>query len=314
MRPVNRPFPDFDPRFAHETISYDIVQTGLIDTIGHYCSICETPILIDGLFLEHIFTNVKLLRQIRKEYWQGLLLVCFECQTQKLNRPITEENWSGYAWPFDMTYRFSFDHKDYPFCVSPFMYVLRKVTIQGTSISGDMVIVESNNTLDGDAKNKAQNIIDLYQLNTRHYDSNTHTLKQTPDHICQQDMRLFNRTDVWIQAIRLLQDPDIQRACMQYKNDSNVIEPALRFVPNMATRTGFWSVWMAVFWQAFKNPYLLHELFVETIRRPGDIVSGYQALLPDTPHTSGHRPARSESNVKYRHFPGTAIDRISYPR
>src|SRR5271166_1334614 len=109
MRPINSPFPNFDQSFAHDTIPYDIVQTGLIDTAGHYCYICETPILIDGLFLEYIFTNVRLLRRIRREYWSKLLLVCFECQTQKLSKQITEENRKEYVWPFDTTYVFSLD-------------------------------------------------------------------------------------------------------------------------------------------------------------------------------------------------------------
>jgi hypothetical protein len=172
--------------------------------------------------------------------------------------------------------------------------------------------------LDNNLKNKVQNIIDLYQLNTRYYESSTHTLKQTPSDIRQQDMRLFNRTEAWNQAKRLLQDTDIQRACRQYtRNDTSVFETALRFVSTMATRTGFWSVWMTLFWQEFKNPALLHELFVETVRRPGDIVSGYQGmeplsqpLTPDTPR----RPNSSASNVTYLHFPGTAVDRIYYPQ
>jgi FtsZ-binding cell division protein ZapB len=192
------------------------------------------------------------------------------------------------------------------------MYVLRNVNVQGTNMSGEVVVVEVNDYLENNVKNKVQNTIDLYQLNTRYYERSTHTLKQKPDDIRQQDMRLFNRTEAWKQAQRLLQDTDIQRACRQYSNDSSVLETALRFVSNMATQTGFWSVWMTVFWQEFKNPHLLHELFVQTIRRPEDIVSGYQALSPDTPLTSGHRPDRSTSNVTYLHFPGTAIERIFY--
>jgi len=221
-----------------------------------------------------------------------------------------------YAWPFDMTYRFSLNNSTYPFCISPFMYVLRKVGVQGTSISGEMVTVEVNDNLDSDVKNKVQNIIDLYQLNTRYYESSTYALKKTPDDIRQQDMRLFNRTEAWKQAKRLLEDTDIQRACSQYnRNDTGVVETALRFVSTMATRTGFWSVWMTVFWQEFKNSALLHELFVETVRRPGDIVSGYQGIrppTPDAPLTLRRRPDRSASNVTYLHFPGTAIDRLYY--
>lgn len=319
MRPVNNKFPSSDQSFNKERIPYLTMQDGLIDTIGSYCSICEKPIFTDDFFLDSRLSRHILLRDIRKDDWDLILLSCFECKTQKKStKDITRSNYMDYVWPFDLNYIFNLYNDNSNYYTTPFAYTLKNVNILKLSFSEELLIVETNPVIiENSIREKALNTIELYQLNTRYYDNKTNTLTKTPEEVRQQDTRLFYRTEAWKEAKQIVEDTDIKWACSQFgkNSDNKAFETTLNFVSKMAKKTGFWSVWMTVFWQEFKNPYLLHELFVETIRRPGDIVPGYQGIrppTPDVPLTSGRRPDSSTSNVTYLHFPGTAIDRIFY--
>jgi hypothetical protein len=128
----------------------------------------------------------------------------------------------------------------------------------------EIVIVISHSTIsDQSLKDKVQRTIDLYRLNTRYYNRQTNTLTTPLDEIGEQDMRLFHRTEAWKTAKQLSQDTKIQQACTQFKeSDHTRLAIPLRFVSTVAAQTGFWSVWMSVFWQAFievciRNVYAL---------------------------------------------------------
>jgi hypothetical protein len=162
-------------------------------------------------------------------------------------------------------------------------------------------------------KDKAQKTIDLYRLNTRYYNQQTSTLTKPLEEIGEQDVRLFHRTAAWKTAKQLSEDTKIQQACAQFeKSDQRRLAMPLRFVSTVAIQTGFWSIWMSVFWQAFKNVELLRALFVEAEKWPEDMVFGYQGRQspPDGQRQDRRRPSGSMPKTTYLHFAGTAKDRI----
>jgi hypothetical protein len=126
-------------------------------------------------------------------------------------------------------------------------------------------------------------------------------------------MRLFHRTQAWKTAKQLSEDTKIQQACTQFKtSDQTRLAMPLRFVATVARQTGFWSVWMSVFWQTFKNVELLRALFVESGKWPEDIVFGYQGRQspPEGQRKDRRRPSGPMPKTTYLHFAGTAKDRI----
>ncbi len=300
MRPVNKPAPQqlLKKKGWTET---QAIESALLDTIDNYCSFCEMSIESGGQLQTK--RSGKLLKSPKLQDWAELMLTCNFCDTWRLSGSVDE---SKYLWP-DVDSTFTLTSS------SPFLYQLTDVTvIQNGSSSAtpaatqQLVLVVANSNAGSGIATKAQNTIDLYQLNTPYYDRKTNTLTLPADDVGSfMDQRLLDRTNAWGRAqlaIKALQDAS------QFRKYPVSYDAFVKTIAMMAQAAGFWCVWMTLFWQTFSDEDLLKRLFISTDSKIGYIISGYQSLAKAVTSTPGAAPVKPT----YMIFCGTAADRIQF--
>lgn len=329
MRPVNKPIPSNE-------ISTDILnrnkkrgwsenrslQGALADTIGHYCSFCELPINVGEHIEDKRFPRRGQLARFSD--WDHLLLSCSYCQNYRRNGEIRYP--SLYLWP-DIDSSFTLAD------TSPLIYNYKDVNcvLKNTSntpekqIIKKLVIVEANS---GSSNyQKAQEFINLFQLNTPAYDVQTNTLTLINHTLgTYPDRRLFLRTEAWdlaqdaINRLTEAQNIQLPQDVVDKLTEAEITQLSLAFrqiasknTTAIARTYGFWSVWMTAFWQKYKDQNLLKQLFVSTEDRDGFVIHGYQGL-PETSQLppEERRPKRRRITKTYLLFTGTAHSRITY--
>ena len=334
---------------------YELIQEALMNTIGRYCSYCEMPLHL-GNFIE-----IKTSRQAGiggNVVWDDLMLSCDYCHLYKRiereelgnhdnagpdidiedPQPISRTfpiNPGDYLWPdVDATFSLTND--------SPFIYELRTVTVRIGSVqpqNQNLAIVRANPNVDAETRRKAQNTINLYQLNTPYYNAGNDTLAMPQEASnAVVDPRVMFRTKAWSEAYRCTQQ--YQQAA-QYFQDSPLLESSLMVTyTDLAQSMGFWSVWMTVFFNQLRpTQTALEQLFVQTFFTGDYMIYGYQPSKGFAPGGDGdgdgdggdggdggggggrkrkrqHRPRpakRRELAAALKLFPGTAATRIEYP-
>lgn len=282
MRPVIKPQPPFGfEAFYRGYGMYDTIQGALIDTIGSYCSFCEIPISGELNVVNKSSYLLNSAPTIRN--WKDLLLACELCQEHlsHMHLPVIE-----YIWPDDdETFYFLDD------TTAPFIY-----SYDGSKESA-VVSVNQNSLLN----ERAQNTLDLLRLANP---------SESPDR------RLRNRNDAWKHAEEAIEM--LEKA--KQTSDSQYLNLIYQSITSLAQGVGFWSIWMSVFWQKYRDADLLERLFVEIKDRDGYLISGFQSI-PETPTDSltgdatdtQPRPKRQIPTRTYTIFTGTDKKRIFNP-
>lgn len=303
MRPVNKPVPPQGQPVAGKGKSpWDVLQGALVDTIGDYCCFCEMPINVNFNIASK--QNSKLIRSYADGFqWGDLLLACRWCQQYRRPGAVRV---SDYLWPDqDPTFRVD--------AATPFRYVYQQVTVIQGGSSGSANIALVNVNPESPLAARAQRTLDLFQLNSPFYNAKTNTLTLAPENVnAAWDPRLSARTEAWLTAHEVLANLDkANRTGL-----SGVAEMVWRQAIALAQKTGFWSVWMTVFWQAYQNLTLLNQTLVETTDRKHVIIYGYQGLPTKQPPDSVEEPPpkRRRPNPPpvrtYTIFTGTDKSRI----
>jgi hypothetical protein len=291
MRPVNKPAPQ-NPVIKKGWTTAEVVESALLDTLGAYCSFCELS--IEGGGLIQTKQSGKLLRSPSLTEWPELMLTCPYCNTWRTPGSVNE---AEYLWPdVDSTFTLT--------PTSPLLYQLKDVAVvqQGTSSTQQLVIVAANPASPSSTQSKAQNTIDLYQLNSPYYDAKTNTMTLPAEDVAGfLDFRVTYRTREWLRALTAV---DSLKQALQL-NFPGVVDAFVKSVAIMAQASAFWSVWMTTFWQAFQNEDLLRRLFISTTNRKGYMITGYQSA-----YAALNAPAKP---VPYLIFCGTAAERIQFP-
>lgn len=300
MRPVDKPRPTLPesgvaPASAREPAKrpplgpLTVWRMALQDTIGSYCSLCEMPINVSQAVISKPRQTLKRLPTL--DQWSDLLLACDFCQLHRTSDVTTP---SRYLWP-DTDATFSLG------LTSPFLYTLKSVTyiVKGSNAGGPItrpLVIVSANRASPDVT-RAQNTIDLFQLNTPFYDAvnNTFTIPEAALQ-AQIDPRVDQRTAAWALA---LQSIEALKAARQMSEVPVFFQGLAKIIAATAQAAGFWSVWMTTVWQAFADRTLIRALLLDIDDRDGYQVVGYQTL-PD-----GGTPP-------WRLFTGTAVNRLSF--
>ncbi|MET0555729.1 MAG: hypothetical protein ABW221_22005 [Vicinamibacteria bacterium] len=287
MRPVDKPLPPKNAGRAKPD-DRDLVASALQDTIGIYCSVCELPVS-EGANVQSKTTG-RPKGTPGLSAWGDLLLACNYCFAHRRRGVVAERDflWADLDATFALT------------AASPFVYELEAVEIVqegGKSERGDVAVVKANPS--SPARERAQRTIDLYVLNTRYYDAQARRITY-PEDVPEgyDDMRLQYRTREWMRARAV---SELLQKTLQISTAPEIVFPFLRNTSLAAQASGFWSVWMTVFWQAFRDPALLDGAFVATDTKNGFVLPGFQGLEASAP------------SPRYRIFPGTARERIQYP-
>lgn len=294
MRPLKRP----DSASKIETASYgnyNDFQPSLLYLYGPYCAFCETP-LKNKVDIEH-----KLSKSTVPQFettFNNLVLACMNCNSSKGNK-IDLSNFGDYVWPdgfvdpssykastaksayannyslYICYYKGNFARKNYD---TTLISAKDKLPVDGTAgvwavpfahkvdpfpLTGGTPKFSPNPNL----LRYATNTILLTKLNTKDTDSRS---------------LLKRREDIWNLAAK---------AADAYKNAPAKIKPQfIEQIRILAVASGFWSIWMTVFYIEKKIPWAqVEKILIE-------------------------HPSRNNNwNESKEIFPGTDISRIHKP-
>jgi hypothetical protein len=265
------------------------VRIALQDTIGCYCSICEMPVYVSDAVTGKGSCAAGAAATLAD--WEHLLLACEFCQAHRAQDVVDV---SACLWP-DTDATFSLDDR------SPFVHELRQVALVLTDDAANVVHRSSTslglivaNASSPDAA-RAQRTLDLFQLNSPHYDAATNTYA-LPLSARGSDRRIELRTEAWGIVLRTIDTLNEARAMTEAPA---YYEGLVKLVAGLAQFTGFWSVWMSALWSAFHDRDLIRNVLLEISDRRGYVVTGFQT------HPDGGK-------APWSIFTGTAIGRISF--
>lgn len=268
MRPINKPLPESWRIYsANDTINFEHVKNGLIDTMGNYCSYCEMP--LGGQEIEHHKHYKGWQNQVIKNHWENMLLICADCRSHIVLDTLTVEKRKKLLWPDE--------HKTFAVHqASPLIY--EKTEIDYIVMAGDniestekipFVFIRANPKAGNELFQKAQNTIEHFQLNMNksYFKEGENKIFIPKSHHMQRlDSRVFERTKAWEEAENAI---DRLHQMMNHP-DINKFPFALDMLKKQVASTAFfkgnWSIWMTVFWKEFKDRDLLTELFMKDKR------------------------------------------------
>lgn len=293
MRPVDKPTPPTHVALRARPDDRDTVKSALQDTIGIYCSVCELPVS-EGAHVQSKKTG-RPKATPGFGAWSDLILACDYCYAHRREGAVAERD---YLWA-DVDATFSLTS------ASPFLYELEELEIVqegGTTEREKVALVKANPSAPSAVKDRAQRTIDLYVLNTRYYDPKARRITWPKDFPRgYDDMRVHYRTREWKRALESLA---LLKRLREIGPEPELAAPFLRNTSLTAQAAGFWSVWMTALWAELQDAALLDAVLVATDTKDGYVLTGYQGL---------DEVAAAAAVPRYRIFPGTARERISYP-
>lgn len=317
MRPLLKtpPIYKFEARQAqsdYKRQGFKFIKSALCSSIGSYCSFCELPIRSDS----YIHNKKEGLPTTRPSLggWDDYLLACGYCNEHRSKSFIDKDQC---LWPDeDITFNLT--------KASPFTYQLADVRVKneiGSSTTGiessriaHVVLIKANSYAPKDVRERAQETIDLYRLNTAFYDRRSNTLQFTEENTAAEiDMRLAYRTQRWDEA---------SKTAINVKKLKELVESPVALdaisenVSIQSRHSGFWSVWVTVFWEAFKDQDLIKDIFFYTKDKPKEKslkAYGSHKRFKGSLVSPKERSPGAPRETAYTVFPGTAVDRIAFP-
>jgi len=244
MRPLTSIKPD-TTAFDHP------VDALLMMSMGECCAMCERPLIAESLVWDR--DNAQLVQgKTDSDHWDAMLLLCHNCGQEAQNSKKQNISREALVYP-DRQITFGLKKE------SLFQYVLEEV---------EQVTFDENNQAIGETVSKkvvlikgmsesAQRTIDFFKLNSHYYDQKKNTLlvPMHEDHH-QLDRRLDLRTQAWQRADSFVQ--------LFKQTENKEFRAALTTnLRNSISHSGFWSIGVTVFWQAFQDKELMRTLFAQ---------------------------------------------------
>jgi len=221
----------------------------LMMSMGECCAMCERPLLAESLVWDRDKEQV-VQGKTNADEWANMLLLCHNCgQDAETSKT---QNISSHALVYpDRQLTFGLTE------TSLFQYELEKVEqVQldennkpiGETITKEVVLIKGGNEA-------AQQTIDFFKLNSHYYNQEKNTFFLPMNEDPQQlDRRLDLRTQAWQRADSFVQ-------LFKQTDHKDVREALASNVRNSISHSGFWSVWVTRFWQAFEDKEMIRMLF-----------------------------------------------------
>jgi hypothetical protein len=215
----------------------------LMSAIGPYCSLCERPIH-DRPALWDTGNDV-LVERVGHAPGEALLVLCVNCadwQRQTAGDP------AELALPHqETTMRVRRD--------SPYVYTLERITLRVVDEDGAAEESQADAAIVSGTTPAAAATIRRFRLNTPWYDETAKTLTvPRADHLQRTDRRVELRTEAWKRAEGVL-----PAALAARQNPA--LAGAFAGVRHLIEQTGFWSVWLTLFWGALPDGQAILPLF-----------------------------------------------------
>ena len=237
----------------------------LMSAIGPYCSLCERPIH-DAPALWDSGRDVAV-ESVGQAAWEGLLVLCVNCADW-------QEKTSGDPAELLLpdratTMRVRGD--------SPYVYTLERITLRLVDEDGSVDESETDAAIVGGTTPAAANTVRRFCLNTPWYDEASKTMTvPRADHLKLTDRRVELRTAAWKRAEGVLPSALAARADPR-------LAGAFGAMRHLVEQTGFWSVWLTVFWRAIPDGAALLPLFAPE-PRPAPRAGALAAASPPAPY------------------------------
>lgn len=246
MRPLNSIQPS-KSQFKHP------IDALLLMNMGECCSMCERPLLADSLVWDRKEQEL-ISGKIEHSDWNNMLLLCHNCGQEIEKNGKQDMGMDKLLYP-DRHLSFSLSEN------SPFRYSLEEIEsiivndkkqIVGNSVLKKVVLIRGNS-------DEANQTIDKFQLNSHYYNPEKNILITPEDEDNQNlDRRLDLRTQAWHRAENFLE--------LFEKADNTILKDALTTnLRNTISHSGFWSVWVTLFWQKFQDKQMMRELFAQNV-------------------------------------------------
>jgi 5-methylcytosine-specific restriction endonuclease McrA len=269
MRPVTKKKID-----QYNKDDYDVLRDYLFRAIGSYCSYCEQPVSNDSAVEHKVPKSARKGNAAYATQWRNLLLCCQSCNSAKSDRPEFTTNYAStlnlWVWP-DTTAAMGIGQPETEGDETNrlFKFVRDPRTQEALWRSGFLrdywdgavpaaaqasrtmtwIVPNDNyiNTL-GANKNSALARVKatLQGLNLNRYE---------PDNPTYNDRRVMNRDAAWGAAqSALVRLETVCRAAGRVDPKDPEVMLMVKVIRDSAIATGFWSVWFAIFRDAFDNP------------------------------------------------------------
>ncbi|HEX8172016.1 MAG TPA: hypothetical protein VF824_15875 [Thermoanaerobaculia bacterium] len=241
----------------------------LMSAIGPYCSLCEVPLHAQPSIWDSGADRIR--ARVEEDRWQELLVLCSDCAYWQRH---SRGDGSELMLPHHATtFRVEGD--------SPYVYTRERVTLRVIDESGGVESSETDAAIVGGTTAAAANTVRRFRLNTPYYDDAAKTMTVPRSaYLSLADRRVTLRTEAWKRAEALAEIAASWR-------DEPRLARAFEGLRHVIEQTGFWSVWLTVFWRAFPQSEVLAPLFTPDraprSRRP--LPPGAAALPPETAST-----------------------------
>jgi hypothetical protein len=254
--------PDGSPLRTRSSPNSADFMLALFDAVGRYCSFCEKPLANSG-HLFHKKRGVVAFILALKD-WSDLLLICEDCSGNMCIFDPTRK----YLWP-DEYQTYVPSNPD-----TPYIYTSKSTKVVLTADDNpqqvlrteqrDFVFVTPNPR--SPVGEQAGNMIELFKLNGAFFNN----ALDRPEIVIPAsrqaqalDGRLEGRALALRRAFRAAQKFEIAKKTSGLASGV-FYESAIEYLEDMLPAVGYWSTWVATFWEIFQNRDLLTRLFLQT--------------------------------------------------
>jgi hypothetical protein len=256
MRPIVKTLPENSILAKTDNPQAADFIVALFDSIGRFCSICEKP-LSSSANLFHKGRGVVNSATLAKVEWAQLLLICEDCKGN-MQSPFNPKR--KYLWPDEYK---TFDASS---STSPYVYRVRQATYEITdNQTGNVLKTETRSYVFVEAnpsstvREGAQNVIDLFQLNSAYYNNQPRTpVISIPANATALDGRMNGRYNAYLRAKRSIEK--VQESVAVYQLTATLGTDIVEYLEMMLDATGYWSTWATAFWESFANQKTLTDL------------------------------------------------------
>lgn len=250
-----RPLSNIHPQKDHFKYPIDAL---LLMNMGECCTMCERPLLADS-FVWDRNKHELISGKVEHSNWNNMLLLCHNCGQEIEKSSMQDTNTDMLVYP-DRQITFNLKKS------SLFYYSLEEVDsvvvndkkqAVGDTVSKKVVLIKGNS-------DEANRTINMFQLNSHYYDNKQNILfipEVEENHLT--DRRLDLRTQAWQRA-------EIFVESFKKTDNKDIIEALTTNLRNTISHGGFWSVWVTLFWQKFRDKTMMRELFAQNIENKTD--------------------------------------------
>lgn len=238
MKPITRPErPEIEPSYT--TFVVTLFNT---NTVGPYCSFCEKKLNYQAYLFHKLRGNLERDAHLTLDDWDNLLLICGECREGA--KDYNPQQLNLYLWPdSEMA-------KSYPF-----RYVKRdKVTYKVLDAEGNLfkeeqrtfILVETNNDIEPDILQAANNTINLFKLNSKYYNNNPRDpqiIIPYQDFIEVSELRLEQRYEAYQAATKAAGRLQRAAATLVVRGGREFVDNSLILTNEIIESMGYVSTW-----------------------------------------------------------------------